>query len=259
VRPIDREINPQPLRSLSDVDVPWVLTESPDGEPQAVHAAPDRPVVQEPVRSRATIERVTPPPAADDAVVELVRWLFLSAEAEAAGVRRVLFTEVGDEGGAAEIARQVAEVLAEKSDGTVCLADLDSGCSALQRHYAIAGKAGLSDALAGTSTVGECAHPVRSRSNLLIMPAGPATIDGAADSESGPRPLSEVVSPFGHFIGYRRSDTIQSDASGFDVNFDGLVLVVDSASTSPDSLRGAAKALQAAGLRVLGTVLRPSP
>jgi Mrp family chromosome partitioning ATPase len=248
----------QPLRDIAEVNVPWALKEPQhpvSGDQDAVSIPSQQPL--ERARPATPVERLTAAPAADDEIVALVRRLFPAGARDTSNRRRVLFTEVDDQGGSTEIARQVAEALAARPDRSVCLADLDLEHPSVHRHYAVDGRPGFAEAVRGDVAPHQCAHRLKSRPNLMVMPAGLRPV-GVTPTSNRRQRSSEIVSLFDYFIAHIGASAVavQSEASDFIASFDGVVLVVDAGRTSPVQLRKTAKALEIAGLHLLGTVLR---
>lgn len=256
------------LRSLDEVNVPWAVEESaerPASPPSA--SAPEHP----PAKKQRPVAVPRPVvPVADDspasllqrqadggAVDELVERLFLSNDAATAAVRRVLFATPSDPSGAADMAALVAEALAAEVNGTVCLAEFGLHQPALHRRYALDDKAGLAEALDEPGPLRGCAHRAPSISNLWLLPARlPAS--SARPSLGDPetqRRVADMLATFDYIVASGAPIETEPDSPFNGELFDGVVLVVDGERTKSDQLRAAAGVIEAAGVRLIGTIV----
>lgn len=263
-------------RAMAQVRVPWSLQEPANvAPPHSNVAAPPPPVhtlgaprpATEP-RPSPVPARTVPSPASASAVPEitydpsaierLVQDLFLATRGSASAHCRVLLTTVDESRGCAEMAPLIAEALAARVEGTVCLADLDLHTPTLSRRYRLDGKPSLSEALNKPGPLFECTHRAPSIANLWLLPASVTSPEEPAsplhDPEGRAR-LRELLASFDYVVAFTGPIGVQPDATFLGHALDGVVLLVDATFTKSETVSAAADLLRHAKVRLLGTVV----
>jgi Mrp family chromosome partitioning ATPase len=188
---------------------------------------------------------------------KLVQRLFLSGTASVS--RRVAFTGTGPGVGCTCVTIHSAEVLASHDAGSVCLLEATKNSSGIRAHYNLGDSPGLGDVLTGNELANDL--PLHSfarqvRNNLWVVPG-----DGnQSDYPVSFRPrlqsyLLELQSQFDYVLIDTHPLIVGSNQWNLAVLTDGAVLVLKAGHTRRTVARLAIAELEAAGVKVLGTVL----
>ncbi len=187
-------------------------------------------------------------PAIRNELVKLAQRVFLSTLA----TKIVMFTGVEAGDCAKWLTACTAEILANAGCGSVCLLDADLAAPALHRHFAIANQKGLSDALWRGSPIQEVTQQIGE--NLWVVPSG--SPQGAAQISASTFQAATV-----ELLGI--CDYVLISAPEFDhyatigsigAAVQGAILVLDATRTRRVTALSAKAALDAANIRILGSV-----
>jgi Mrp family chromosome partitioning ATPase len=270
------------LRPIADVRVPWSLQESTSVTPPPPNVGPPpsnvvpSPSLVHPRDARMPAPerrpslahpRIVSGPASTpapsqitydpQAIERLVQDLFLAARTAPAPSRVLLTTAEGSRG-CAEMAPLVAEALAARVSGTVCLADLDLQNPTLSRRYPLDGKLSLAEVLNKSAPLIDSTHRAPSIVNLWLLPASLASPGTPApplhDLEVRAR-LRELFGTFDYVVAFTGPIGVQPDATFLGHALDGVVLLVDANLPKSERVSAAADLLRREKLRLLGTVV----
>jgi len=184
---------------------------------------------------------------------KLVERLFLSGSTSSAP-RRVAFTGTGSGVGCTCVTIHTAEVLCCQQVGSVCLLDATQNSSTLRAHFNLHRTPGLGDALSSDVPLHNFAQQVRS--NLWVVIG-----DGNQPDDLVPlRPqlqshLSELQEQFDYVLIDTPHLVVGSNRLNAAILADGAVLVLKAGHTRRPVARLAIAELEAAGVKILGTVL----
>lgn len=187
---------------------------------------------------------------------KLVQRLFLGASSTAP--RAVVFSPVEQNKEHQLIAAQVAELLADYTQESICLVDANLANPSLHTYFGVENHGGLAGALFDSGPIENFTKPLE-QAHLHLMPAGEPNrgTDLSAVLASGR--LRERISELGARFNFvlvaappATSDFITSYLAALT---DGLVLVVEPRFTARQAACDAKENVQAAGGRVLGVVL----
>ncbi len=182
--------------------------------------------------------------------VHLVQTVFLSAAQRSS--RRVVFCGVDGENGSSSVCATAARALCAISDKSVCLVDADVRLQCLSSIFGVH----TSVTFPTSASVRErCAHI---ESNLWL-----ADVDLLVNDAGALLPTAELRHRFGQLED--AFDYVLVDAPAVGLSRDAAlvgeivgtaILVVEANSTRRQSARRAKETLEAAGVRLLGTILR---
>jgi hypothetical protein len=251
------------LRTVSEVEVPWQLE---DGLPPL----PSRTITPAATPAPAPIpapeaSRVAPEPEVsidvDEDTLALARQLFVRPNGEGRGARRLLLCPVDARPSSAEIAAGLAAAVAHDTSSSVCLMDLGLDGGTLHRWLHQEGSTGIAETVLQRLPPRACAQHIDSTSDLWFMPAGTRCGElrellGHAETR---RAIRACAGSFDYVVSYAPVSANGGDAVILGECFDGLVLVLDAKTTTPEAARAAAKAFDDAGVRVLGSVVNRRP
>jgi Mrp family chromosome partitioning ATPase len=195
----------------------------------------------------ATLPSASLAPIVRNEISKLVVRIFLSAPSKA-----VAFSGVEAETASQWIAGCTADILAEKVDGRVCLLDADAGSPALHRLYSLSNENGLAAILAGSCTIGDAT--MRITENLWIIPAGTLPTNMQALTARYRRVIAELQEQFDYLVVCAPDRGKQPELDMLGVGTEGVVLVIDAATTRRAAARNAKAELESAKIRVLGSV-----
>jgi Mrp family chromosome partitioning ATPase len=245
-----RTVRPVPPgRSAVDVEDPVAASGAAGQVDVPVRASQPPAKVDGPARGRRAAVKI------DEEIASLVARLFFTNGESAVNVRHVLFASVDAGGDSAEITSRVAETLAARTDGSVCLVDLDLQKPVIHERYKIDLGAGLSTAMMDSGPMRGFAYRVPGAANLWVMPAGLRIGEGSSLAGArARRRLIELLGTFDYVIA-RGAPVGRPEEATPASSFDGIVLVLDATTTQPRAARAAAESLKAGNARLLGTVL----
>jgi Mrp family chromosome partitioning ATPase len=198
--------------------------------------------------------KASPPTGADDGggeeMLRLVQRMFLSTDVSAP--RQVVFCGVGSENGSSSVCAGVAKTLAVNHSRSVCLVDANLRSPRLSGLFGIRAANSL---LRKSASVHE--QLVEVGENLWL--AGPGFLAGDGGTFPSAAKLKELFAELREGF-----ESVLIDAPGADISgdpailgqvADGTVLVIDADSTRRIAARKAKESLDAAHVRLLGTVL----
>jgi len=204
---------------------------------------------------RGGLRAVTKPsePARDE-IAKLAQRLFLLS-GDGAAPRAVVFCGIERSSGTSWICAKVARAVAAQGAKLVCAVDVNLRAPALHTYLRVANRSGLADAVRQTG-------PIRSflergpGGNLWVLPVGLDANPGVILSSQRFRErVNELRAEFDYVIFDAPSITQSGDAALIGQLLDGVVLVVGANSTRRETARKAKESLDAANVRLLGTVL----
>lgn len=170
-------------------------------------------------------------------------------------LRAVMFCGIEHGDGTSWISAQVARMVAAQGIGTVCAVDTNLRLPTLHTYFQVSNRVGLADAL---RRVGPLRSFVQAgtASNLWILPSGD-------NAEAYPLParerlrdrIAELRAEFDYLIFDAPPVAHSSEAITVGGILDGVVMVVGAYSTRRATALKAKEILEAAQVRLLGTVL----
>lgn len=183
-------------------------------------------------------------------MLRLVQRIFLSANAGAP--RQVVLCGVDDENRSSSVCAMAGRTLAANSSRPVCLVDANVRSPRLSGIFGVEGKNLFSGSSAPLRD--QC---VKIGSNLWL--AGPNVLAGNSRVLLPPVQLKERLAQFRETFEYVLIDapgtSVCGDAQLLGLVADAAILVVEANSTRRLTARKAKDSLEAAGVRILGTVL----
>ena len=188
-------------------------------------------------------------------ITKLVQCLFfLPTNGDAP--RAVLFCGVGQGDESHRICTRAARTLAAQVTGTVCVVDANLRCPSMHQHFAVENLRGLSDALGNSDPIRTCVRPL-SVDNLWLMPCGSPVPDlqNLLSSDHVRPRMKELRAEFDYVLIDAPPVNLHADAIVLGQLADGVVLVVQAHSTRRETARKVKESLQAAKVKLLGTVL----
>jgi Mrp family chromosome partitioning ATPase len=203
-------------------------------------------IEQQPIAAKQVTAGLAP--AIRNELVKLVQRVFLSTLA----TKIVMFTGVEAGECAKWLTACTAEILADARCGNVCLLDADLAAPSLHRHFGIGNQKGLCDALWKGIPIQEVTQQIGE--NLWVVPSGPqqeavqitpSTFQAATVDLLG---LCDYV-----LISAPECDHYATIGS-IGVAVQGAILVLDATRTRRIAAQSAKAALDAANIRVLGSV-----
>ena len=170
--------------------------------------------------------------------------------------RAVLFATLDGEAGCAATCARVAEVLAARADGPVCVVDANFRLPSLHEYFGLENLKGLAEATVESGPVQNFAQQIP-EPDLWMMPSGkaagqlrfPAMADGLRVR------IEELRDTFSYVVihsGPLRPETTAMLLSRWT---DGVILVVEANATRKDAARRVKEMLDAAKINLLGIVL----
>jgi Mrp family chromosome partitioning ATPase len=235
---------------LQRLEREWTRSAVPEsiGPVIATAKVAEKPTIAQERSPAVTLPTANLAPVVRTELNKLVLRIFLSATP----TRAVTFTGIEAEAGAKWIAGCTADILADKSEGRVCLVDADISSPTIHRLYSISNENGLSAVLAGSCSVGRAT--VRAAENLWIVPAGTQLGNAPVAAAAYQKTIADLQEIFDYLVicapdcdKYAESDVIGAGTEG-------VVLVIDAATTRRAAARDAKAALEMAKARVLGSV-----
>ena len=187
-------------------------------------------------------------------LLKLVQRLFLPVGTSTEGARVVMFAAPEPIRDAETTSVFAAETLAAFTGRMVCLVDANIRDPFLHRRFTVGNAVGFSDLLAGTHTVPEVSTQIARA--LWLVPAGPRRSSQEGEPGMRTRAVADLVATFDFVLIAACSLGLDADAIELARSVDGVVLVVDHATTRRDAARRGVDALRAANVRVSGVVLK---
>lgn len=167
-------------------------------------------------------------------------------------LKSVMFSGVEADEGAKWIAACTADILAKSGTSRVCLVDADLQSPAMHKIYSISNNKGLSDLLKGEESA---TATVRVADNLWIVPAGLASGGGALNADSFHQVTSDLLDSCDYLVISAPNYDKYVEIGAVGAVTEGAVLVLDAEKTRRVTAQQAKASLEAAKIRVLGSVL----
>jgi Mrp family chromosome partitioning ATPase len=182
--------------------------------------------------------------------VHLVQTVFLSTTQRSS--RRVVFCGVDDENGSSSICASAARALTAISDKSVCMVDADIRLQCLSSIFGISRSLSFSSAV---STRERCVHI---EGNLWLADADLLVNDSGALLSSAElrHRFQQLEDTFDYLLVDTPAVGVSREAALIGEVVGAAILVVEANSTRRQTARKAKESLEAAGIRLLGTVLR---
>ncbi|MGH9161027.1 MAG: hypothetical protein ACRD2X_13720 [Vicinamibacteraceae bacterium] len=238
--------------TLETRDEPSLLETTDPADPARHIRRSSHTRVQTPPLESPVPHRLRPP------LTELVERTFLVPARLGETVRSLMFASVDGADGSL-LPAAVAEILLSRARGWICLVDANFRAPILHRHYGSTNALGLIDALVGTGRVSSYARELSrgGDSSLWLMPTGDFSGAGERllETEAYRRRMKDLVTAFEYVVIGTTIVTADPSAAVLSAQVDGVILVAEANVTTRQALRAAARAVSAAGGRVLGTVL----
>jgi protein-tyrosine kinase len=185
---------------------------------------------------------------------KLVQSLFLSHKEESPRV--VAFAGIDSGNGCSWICAQVAQLLASRKLGSVCLVDANLRAPSLPELFGVSNHFGLTDALSKNGSIRDFANVVRS-DNLWLLSCGSLAAEslGLLNSETMKERVAELRKEFDYVLIDSPPLNTYSDGVALGQLADGLVLVLEANSTRREAAAKVTENLRAAQIKILGAVL----
>ena len=185
-------------------------------------------------------------------VAQLVQQVFLMPGSEFRQV--VMFSALEAHPGAAALCGQVAEALAAKVDGGVCLVDADLRQPTLHHYFGVSEGSGLASALNGVEPMPSY---VQVRDNLWLVPAGSPSADPGVQfaSDRTRRVLDELRHQFKYVLVHAAPIGERSESLVFSRWTDGVVLIIQANRTLQSTARRVRDSLATARVPLLAVAL----
>lgn len=168
-------------------------------------------------------------------------------------VKAVMFTGVDTDEGAKWIAACTADTLAETARARVCLVDADLQCPTIHRIYSVSNNDGLAALMAGASSIRRAT--IRVSDNLWILPAGAELDRQPLTREWFQTITSNLLEECDYLVIAAPDYRHYADIGALGAASEGAVLVLDAGKTHRVMAQQAKASLEAAKIKVLGSVL----
>jgi Mrp family chromosome partitioning ATPase len=170
--------------------------------------------------------------------------------------RAVLFARLDGEAGCAPTCARVAEILAARGEGPVCVVDANFRTPCLHEYFGVENAKGLAEATVESGPIQSFAQQIP-EPDLWLMPSGkaaaqlrfPAMADGLRVR------IEELRKTFTYVVIHSGPLRLETSAMLLSRWTDGVVLVVEANATRRDAARRVKQILDAASVSVLGVVL----
>jgi Mrp family chromosome partitioning ATPase len=184
----------------------------------------------------------------------LVQQVFLAPGGDAPRAVVLVSTEAGT--GCTWVTAHVAELLASRVAGAVCVIDANLRDPALHTQFGVDNSVGLSDALLQLEPIRTFARPL-SLPNFFMISAGSsdASAQSLITSDRMRLRITELRSEFDFILFDTCSLSVANDAIGLGSFCDGVLMVLKANASRKESARQAIQDLQGGNAKVLGAVL----
>jgi Mrp family chromosome partitioning ATPase len=198
---------------------------------------------------RADLETIT-----REEEIKLVQRVFPGTDESAP--RAVLFARLDGEAGCAPTCARVAEILAARAEGPVCVVDANFRAPSLHEYFGVENVNGLAEATVGSGPIQSFAQQIP-EPDLWLMPSGkaaaqlrfPRMADGLRVR------MEELRNNFRYVVIHSGPLRLETGAMLLSRWTDGVVLVLEANATRKDAARRVKEILDAANVSVLGVVL----
>lgn len=168
-------------------------------------------------------------------------------------ISSVMFTAVEAKQSAKWLAACTADVLAETCDARVCLVDADLDSPAMHRAYSIPNHHGLGMVLSGACSIERAAIGIAD--NLWVIPSGARNESRSIGPESARRAFCSIQEECEYLIVSGPEWANCPETAAFGAATEGVILVLDSTTTRRASAQRAKSMLEAAQIKVIGSVM----
>ncbi|MBZ5706774.1 MAG: CpsD/CapB family tyrosine-protein kinase [Acidobacteriia bacterium] len=170
--------------------------------------------------------------------------------------RTVVFASTEPGTGCTWVCAHLAEVLASRVAGSVCLVDGNLRDPGLHQHFGVENAGGLSDALLRLDPIRTFARSV-ALPNLWLLSAGPGgeSVQGLLTSDRMRLRLTELRAEFDFVLIDASAMSVANDVIALGSMSDGVVLVLKANASRRQVARQAIEDLQGGKAKVLGAVL----
>ncbi len=194
-----------------------------------------------------------------DEALRLVHQVFLVQAEKRPQV--VTFAGVDHGNGCSEICVSVAEILAAGGDRSVCLVDANFRTPALSGLFGTNNHFGLTEALTGSSGIRSYAKPATDADNLWLLSSGSldANSPGLLASQSLRERLMELRADFEFILIDAPPLGKYGDGLAMGQLSDGMILVIEAASTRRELAAEAVASLRSSNVKILAAVLNKVP
>jgi protein-tyrosine kinase len=200
-------------------------------------------------RSGADLEAIT-----REEEIKLVQRVFLGTAADSPRV--ALFAGLENEVGCASTCARVAELLAARAEGPVCIVDANFPRPSLHEYFGVDNLKGLAEATVESGPIQNFVQQIP-EPDLWLIPSGkaasqlrfPAMADGLRVR------IEELRETFRYVVIHSGPLRMETSAMLLSRWTDGVVLVLEANATRKVAARRAKEILDAAGVSVLGVVL----
>jgi protein-tyrosine kinase len=187
-------------------------------------------------------------------VVKLAQRVFLLS-GNGTAPRAVMFCGIEHGCGTSWICAQVARAVAAQGTKTICAVDANLRSPALHLQLRVPNRRGLADAVRRAGPIRDFLEPVPG-GKLWVLPVGLDPGPGLLlASEHLRERVTELRAEFDYLIFDAPPVSLSGDAALLGRLLDGVVVVVGAHSTRRETAREAKESLDAAHVRLLGTVL----
>jgi Mrp family chromosome partitioning ATPase len=201
------------------------------------------------VRHGADLEAIT-----REEEIKLVQRVFPGTDESSP--RAVLFAKLDGEAGCAPTCARVAEILAARAEGPVCIVDANFRAPSLHEYFGVENVNGLAEATVESGPIQNFAQQIP-EPDLWLMPSGkeaaelrfPKMADGLRVR------MEELRNTFRYVVIQSGPLRLETSAMLLSRWTDGVVLVVEANATRRDAARRVKEILEAANVSVLGVVL----
>jgi len=191
---------------------------------------------------------------ASEQALNLVQRIFLPRTQQSP--KMVVFAGVNHGDGCTGISAAVAETLVKNGLGPICIVEANFRTPALPRLFRTTHRRGLVDALLRDGPIRSFAAPVNGdRLWLLSCGANAGDSENLLGSERMKSRLAELRQEFATVVVDAPPLTRYADAIAIGQLTDGLVLILEAASTRRESAQVAVSTLRSAKIPILGAVL----
>lgn len=184
--------------------------------------------------------------------IKLVQRVFPETEHESP--RAVLFAGLDDEVGCASTCVRVAEILAARAEGPVCVVDANFRTPSLHEYFGVENANGLAESTVEAGAIQTFAQQVP-EPDLWFLPSGNAQLRFNAMADGLRVRMEELRNTFRYVVIHSGALRLETNAVLLTRWTDGIVLVVEANKTRKDVVRRAREILAAANVKVLGIVL----
>lgn len=168
-------------------------------------------------------------------------------------ISSVMFTGVEAKQSAKWLAACTADLLAETCDSRVCLVDADLDSPAMHRAYSVPNHNGLAMVLSGACSMERAAIGIADK--LWLIPAGTRTEGQSVGTESARRAFYSIQQECEYLIVSGPECGSYPEIAAFGAATGGAILVLDSTSTRRASAQRAKSMLEAAQIKIIGSVM----